>query len=137
MRKFNFKLSSDDDLILVEALVNNFPLILALDTAASQTVIDWNALFLAGCVIPPESEFKETVPVETASGVMEVPIYEINDFNTLGIQSKNFSVLTYDFLAKGLTSPYDGVLGIDFFRKKWILTVDFIDEKLWLTSKKK
>jgi hypothetical protein len=137
MIKFNFKLSSDDDLILVEALVNNFPLILALDTAASQTVIDWNALFLAGCAIPPEKDFKETVPVETASGIMEVPIYEIKDFNTLGIQSKNFSVLTYDFLAKGLTSPYDGVLGIDFFRKKWILTIDFIEEKLWLASKKK
>ena len=136
MVKFNFKLSSDDDLILVEALVNNFPLILALDTAASQTVIDWNALFLAGCAIPQESNMKETVPVETASGVMEVPIYEINDFNTLGIQSKNFSVLTY-VLAKGLTSPYDGVLGIDFFRKKWVLTIDFIEEKLWLTSKKK
>ncbi len=53
------------------------------------------------------------------------------------MQSKNFSVLTYDFLAKGLTSPYDGVLGIDFFRKRWVLTIDFIEEKLWLTSKKK
>jgi Aspartyl protease len=136
MRKFDFQLSDDDALILVEAYINEFPLILALDTAASQTVIDWNALFLAGCTIPLEKDLTNTVPVETASGIMDVPIYEMSDFSALGIHKTNFPVLTYDFLAKGLISSYDGVLGIDFFRKKCVLTIDFVVEKLWIVPKK-
>ena len=136
MRKFDFRLSDDDALILVEAYIKDYPLVLALDTAASQTVIDWNALFLAGCPISLEKDLKNSVPVETASGVMDVPIYEIKDFNALGITKTSFSVLTYDFLAKGLTSSYDGVLGIDFFRKQCVLTIDFVVEKLWIVSKK-
>ena len=137
MRKHAFQLSSDDDLILLEASVNGYPLVLALDTAASQTVIDWNALVLAGCSLPHENDIVDTVPVETAAGIMAVPIYNIESFSTLDISQPNFSVLTYDFLAKGLISPYDGVLGIDFFRHQWILTIDFIEEQLWITRSKK
>ena len=136
MRKFDFRLADDDAIILVEAYIKDYPLILALDTAASQTVIDWNALFLAGCPIPLEKDLKNTVPVETASGIMDVPMFEIKDFNALDINKTTFSVLTYDFLAKGLTSPYDGVLGIDFFRKQYVLTIDFVAEKLWIVPKK-
>jgi hypothetical protein len=44
MRKFPFQLNTLDDLILVEAYVNDYPLMLALDTAASQSVNDWSAL---------------------------------------------------------------------------------------------
>jgi hypothetical protein len=137
MIKFDFQLTDDDDLILIKAFIKDYPLILALDTAASQTVIDWNALFLAGCPIPLEKDFKTTVPVETASGIMNVPIYEMTDFSALGINKTSFPILTYDFLAKGLTSSYDGVLGIDFFRKQCVLTIDFVEEKLWLTPKKR
>jgi hypothetical protein len=46
MRKFDFQLADEDAIILVKAYIKDYPLILALDTAASQTVIDWNALFL-------------------------------------------------------------------------------------------
>lgn len=136
MRKFDFQLADEDALILVEAYINDYPLILALDTAASQTVIDWNVLFLSGCPISLEKDLKNTVPVETASGIMDVPIYEMNDFSVLGIHKTSFPVLTYDFLAKGLVSSYDGVLGIDFFRKQCVLTIDFVAEKLWLVPKK-
>ena len=136
MRKFDFQLVDEDAIILVKAYIKDYPLILALDTAASQTVIDWNVLFLAGCPIPLEKDLKNTVPVETASGIMDVPIYEMNDFSVLGIHKTSFPVLTYDFLAKGLISSYDGVLGIDFFRKQCVLTIDFVAEKLWLVPKK-
>lgn len=64
MRKFDFRLADDDALILIEAYIKDYPLILALD---------------------------------------------------------------YD---------YDGVLGIDFFRKQCVLTIDFVSEKLWIVSKK-
>ena len=136
MRKFDFQLLSEDDLILVEASVNGFPLILALDTAASQTIIDWNALFLAGCPVPYETDSANSVTVETAAGLMDIASYLIADFRVLGIDKTEFPILTYDFLAKGLVSSYDGVLGIDFFRKQGILTIDFVEEKLWLVSKK-
>lgn len=136
MRKFDFRLGDNDALILIEAYIKDYPLVLALDTAASQSVIDWNALFLAGCPIPLEKDMKNNVSVETASGIMDVPTYEIKDFAALGITKTSFSVLTYDFLAKGLTSAYDGVLGIDFFRKQSILTIDFVEEKLWIVPKK-
>ena len=137
MKKYAFQLSSDDDLILHEAFVNDYPLVLALDTAASQTVIDWNALILAGCPIPQEYEMSNIVPVETAAGIMSVPIYDIANFNILGLNKPNFPVLTYDFLAKGLTSPYDGVLGLDFFRHQWLLSIDFVVQELWITPSKK
>ncbi len=88
--KFDFQLTDDDALILIEAWIKDYPLILALDTAASQSVIDWNALFLAGCPIPLEKDFHNLVPVETASGIMDVPIYEIKDFNALGIDKRTF-----------------------------------------------
>jgi hypothetical protein len=93
-------------------------------------------LILAGCPIPLEKDLKNAVPVETAAGIMHVPIYKMKDFSVLGIHKTSFPVLTYDFLAKGLISSYDGVLGIDFFRKQSILTIDFIAEQLWVVSKK-
>ena len=136
MRKFDFQLLTEDDLILVEAFVNGFPLIMALDTAASQTIIDWNALFLAGCPVPYETDSANQVTVETAAGMMDIATYQIAHFHTLGIDKTDFPILTYDFLAKGLVSSYDGVLGIDFFRKQGILTIDFVAEKLWVVSKK-
>ena len=136
MRKFDFHLLTEDDLILVEAFVNGFPLMLALDTAASQTIIDWNALFLAGCSVPYETDSTDSVSVETAAGVMDIASYQIAHFRTLGIDKINFPILTYDFLAKGLISSYDGVLGIDFLRQQSILTIDFVEEKLWLVAKK-
>ena len=76
MRKFDFRLLTEDDLILVEAFVNGFPLILALDTAASQTIIDWNALFLAGCSVPYETNSESLVTVETAAGMMDIATYQ-------------------------------------------------------------
>jgi Aspartyl protease len=137
MRKFSFQLHTLDDLILVEAYVNDFPLTLALDTAASQSVIDWNALYLAGCPVPKPSETDEVVSVETAAGIMDVPLYVVEQLNALGVTRKQFQVLTYDFLEKGLISPYDGVLGLDFFRQQGVLTIDFLEQKLWFEPKKK
>jgi Aspartyl protease len=137
MRKFPFQLNTLDDLILVEAYVNDYPLMLALDTAASQSVIDWNALHLAGCSVPKPLEIEEMVSVETAAGVMEVPVYIVEQLNALGVNRKDFQVLTYDFLEKGLLSSYDGVLGLDFFRKQGVLTIDFLEQKLWFEAKKK
>jgi hypothetical protein len=40
-------------------------------------------------------------------------------------------------LEKGLISSYDGVLGLDFFRGQGVLTIDFLEQKLWFEPKKK
>jgi hypothetical protein len=47
---------------------------------------------------------------------------------------QNFDVLSYDFIAKGILSPYDGILGLDFFRGRHVLSIDFIREKLWIDN---
>jgi hypothetical protein len=137
MRKFSFQLNTLDDLILVEAYVHDFPLLLALDTAASQSVIDWNALYLAGCAVSKPTETDEMVSVETAAGIMDVPLHVVEQLTALGVTRKQFQVLTYDFLEKGLISSYDGVLGLDFFRGQGVLTIDFLEQKLWFEPKKK
>ena len=136
MKKFDFRLFTEDDLILIETTINGFPLMMALDTGASQTVIDWNALVLAGCLLPYRADPTHNVAVETAAGIIDVQTYVVAQFSTLGIEKTDFPILTYDFLAKGFVSSYDGVLGIDFFRQQSILTIDFVEEKLWLASKK-
>lgn len=128
MKTFPFRLTSEDDLILLEAFVNEYPIVLALDTAASQTVIDWNTLILAG--FNEEALAQNIVEVETAAGVMETWVINIPKFQTLDTIKIDFPILTYDFFDKGLFSTYDGVLGLDFFRENGILTIDFIEEKL-------
>ena len=54
-------------------------------------------------------------------------------FNTLDKEITNFEVISYDFLEKGILSPYDAVLGLDFFEQT-ILTIDFIHQAIWLTQ---
>jgi hypothetical protein len=53
--------------------------------------------------------------------------------NALDKEVSNFEVISYDFLEKGILSPYDGVLGLDFFEQT-ILTLDFIHQDVWLTE---
>jgi hypothetical protein len=36
----------------------------------------------------------------------------------LGVVETNFDVQVYDFIAHGITSNYDGVLGLDFLKKR-------------------
>jgi hypothetical protein len=36
---------------------------------------------------------------------------------SLGIEKTNFEVQVYDFLAHGITSNYDGVIGLNFLRE--------------------
>lgn len=50
------------------------------------------------------------IPVEEEVVVVEALI--------LGIQETNFEVQVYDFIAHGVTSNYDGVLGLDFLKKR-------------------
>jgi hypothetical protein len=83
-----------------------------LDTGASRTTIDSTALYLS------EYKFGNTLgisTVETANGIVEVEGFETGTFSSLGITKSNFPIQVYDFLAHGILSDYDGLLGLDFF----------------------
>lgn len=120
-KDFPFALESDEDIILVRAWIEGYGLSMALDTAATHTVIDVNVLLMKGHDIPKDLSM---VTVETASGVLEAQIVSTINFEALGIKREDFPVLSYDFLKHGILSPYDGVIGLDFFRST-VLTIDF------------
>jgi len=45
------------------------------------------------------------------------------------MSKSNFKVQVYDFIAHGITTEYDSVIGLDFFREI-VLTIDFKDYKI-------
>ena len=83
-----------------------------LDTGASSTTFDINALLAANF---PIGDIIETGMVETANGIVEIDIIETNDISAFGHTVNGMTVQIYDFLAHGILSDYEGVLGIDFF----------------------
>lgn len=70
--------------------------------------------------------------LETANGIIESKNFILSRFESIGDKRISFPVLSYDFLSKGIISPYDGVLGLDFFRILNILSIDFKNQELWL-----
>jgi len=127
MEKYKFQRESPDDLIFVKALIDNkFEFNLALDTAATHTTLDSNMLYLSG------HELKDSigkVNIETSNGIIIVEKYEIDQFECLGKKCDNFEVQVYDFLAHGITSNYDGVIGLNFFDSSK-LTIDFVNSEI-------
>lgn len=117
------ELTEEVNLIIVIASVNGYELRLALDTGASDTVIDLTALLIAGY---RPTDAQQMVEIETGKGVIEAEVYEITDFQALGIYQSPFVVCSYDFLANSILTDIDGVLGLDFFRGKK-LCIDFTE----------
>lgn len=109
---YKFKREPESGLIIVNIEIDNkFELNMILDTGATNTTIDSNALYLLGY------DLKDTiglVEIETANGIIETEIFEINQFSSLGLDKINFQIQVYDFLAHGIFSDYNGLLGLDF-----------------------
>ena len=55
--------------------------------------------------------------IETSNGIIMVDRFDIEQLECLGVIQTNFEVQVYDFLAHGITSDYDGVIGLDFLKK--------------------
>ena len=91
---------------------------LALDTGASWTVV--NPTILMGVGYDPAIS-KKRVQVTTASGVEFAPLVSIEQLTALGVSRTDFSLLA---LTLPPTSSVDGLLGLDFLRRK-VLTIDF------------
>ena len=114
MKTFKFYLRSDEDVIIVDAsIVDKYKFRLALDTAATHTTIDSNVLYFSGYELKNSKGEKE---IETSNGIIVVETYDIERLEYLGLTKNNFEVQVYDFLAHGITSDYDGLIGLNFLR---------------------
>jgi len=56
------------------------------------------------------------VEIETANGIVTTELFEIDTFSMFGITKNKFQIQVYDFLAHGVFSDYDGLLGMDFWQ---------------------
>jgi len=110
---YKFKRDLESGIIFVKIKLNNdHELKMALDTAASRTTFDRNALLMVNCLI---GDRIETGMIETANGIVKVGVFKVGSLAALGHTIHDMPVQVYDFLAHGILSDYDGVLGIDFF----------------------
>ena len=128
MRKFTFERKEQDDIIILIGNADGHKIEMALDTAASHSVIDFNILLMMG--YSPKLAIGK-IEVETSNGIISVDRYQIQSLEMLGKTVTSFEVTSYDFLEKGILSPYQGILGLDFFEQT-ILTIDFINQEVWL-----
>jgi len=110
---FQYKRESENGLIIVSIEIDGkYELKMVLDTGASNTTIDSNALYLLGYDL---KDIIGKVEIETANGIIETEVFEIGSFASLGQTKNKFQVQVYDFLAHGIFSDYNGLLGLDFF----------------------
>jgi hypothetical protein len=121
---FPFKREPENGLIVINIEIDGkFELKMVLDTGATNTTIDSNALYLLGYDLKDNIG---TVEIETANGIIETEVFEIGSFCSLGQTKSKFQIQVYDFLAHGIFSDYNGLLGLDFFESNKLC----IDNKL-------
>ena len=109
---FPYKRDIGNGLIIVTIEIDNkYELNMVLDTGATNTTIDSNALYLLGYDLKDNIG---TVEIETANGIIETEVFELDNFSSLGINKSKFQIQVYDFLAHGVFSDYNGLLGLDF-----------------------
>ena len=115
MTRFTFDLPTDEDVIIVNASIEGkYKFRLALDTAATHTTIDSNVLYFSGYELRNSKGEKE---IETSNGIIVVETFDIDHLECLGITKTNFEVQVYDFLTHGISSDYDGVIGLNFLKE--------------------
>jgi predicted aspartyl protease len=109
---YQFKREPESGLILVNVEIDKkYELKMILDTGATNTTIDSNALYLLGYDLKDSIGIVE---IETANGIIETEIFEINKFTSLELTKTKFQIQVYDFIAHCIFSNYDGLLGLDF-----------------------
>ncbi len=98
--------------IIIEGWANEEGFLnLLLDTGASHTSLDSNALAISSIQL---SQPVDKVLVETANGVISTNVYLMDSLESLGIYKSAFPVQIIDFIERGITSEYDGIIGLDF-----------------------
>lgn len=116
MRIVNFEIPDEVGIVIIDAIIDDkIELKLAIDTASTHTTIDSNILHLSGYSF--ENKIGK-IEVETSNGVIVTDIFTIEKVEAFGEVEQKFDVQVYDFLAHGITSNYDGVIGLDFLKKR-------------------
>ena len=98
-------------LIVSVEIDGKYQLKMVLDTGATHTTLDANALYLLGYEL---KDSLGTVQIETANGIVETEVFGLRQLAALGLTKADFVVQVYDFLAHGIFSDYSGLLGLDF-----------------------
>ena len=124
---YNFERDPISEMILVTIKVDKkYKFRMVLDTGASSTTFDINALLVANF---PVGDIIETGMVETANGIVGVDIIETDTISAFGHTVQGMTVQIYDFLAHGIISDYEGVLGLDFFEDT-VFTINMINQTI-------
>ncbi len=114
MKEFAFEIEDEDSLIVtVDCNIHGDNYTLALDTGASNTVIDLAALIILGYEV---KDSIRTVEFETAKGSLTTYVFVVKEISALGIVRQNMEICSYDFFNNNIFSDMHGVLGLDFFR---------------------
>ncbi len=111
---YSLQLNHPDDIILVDCLLLNHLSQLVFDTGASNTIIDYTTLLIAGIAV--ELKNLPTKEFETANGIIttfEIEIPKLKIFQTTFL---NLKIYTVDFFEKGIGSNYEGVIGLDLMK---------------------
>ncbi len=131
MKTFIFEHPTEESVTIVNAAIEGkYKFRLALDTAATHTTIDSNVLYFSGYEL---KDSKGELEIETANGIIVVERYNIEQLECLGISKTNFEVQVYDFLAHGITSDYDGVVGLNFLKDNKFC-VDLVKREITIDS---
>ena len=128
---FYFELEDDESLIKVSCHLAGDNYNLALDTGASNTVIDLNILLVAGYKV---EDAIRIIKIETASGIIEAYVFLIAEIKALGITRRYLEVSSYDFANNNILSEIQGVLGLDFF-KGYKFCIDMTDFEITVQRK--
>jgi len=131
--EYKFKREPVSGLILVEVIFDKeYKFKMMLDTGASHSTFDLNALQME---YYPTGNTIETGIVETANGIVNVKIIRAKSISAFGHEVCNINVQAYDFLAHGILSDYDGVLGLDFFENTKFC-VDMVEQTIELKTRR-
>ena len=113
---FPFKREPESGLIIISVEIDaKYELKMILDTGATNTTIDSNALYLLGYDLKDSIGIVE---IETANGIIETDVFEIDSFSSLGQSINRFQIQVYNFITHGVFSDYNGLLGLDFLEGK-------------------
>lgn len=113
---YPFETEKESGLIIVSIEIDGkYDLRMVLDTGATNTTIDSNALYLLGYDL---RDSIGTVEIETANGIVDTELFEVHSFESLGIIKQDYQIQVYAFLAHGIFSDYNGLLGLDFWSGK-------------------
>jgi hypothetical protein len=124
---YPFETDPISGMIFVYIMVNEeYRFRMLLDTGATSTTFDINALLLADY---PIDHVVDINTVETAIGKTDVDVIETKVITAFGHTVCGMKVQMYDFYKHGILSDYDGLLGLDFFENT-TFTIDMKNQTI-------